>query len=169
MAVNMVTWIGNQDGAKEPLTMLGKFQAGATQAIKRGEVLKISSTNWVPSTVDYSSTADTAIANEEIKSGDLAGYYEIIVPRKGDIFEYPLDSASAVTVGTAVKLYTSQSVSTSGSNAIGYIVGQENYPQKQTHLSDGQVGDSGTTVKSVAYARMRFKNSVSYLTAVNGE
>lgn len=170
MATNHVRWVGNMFGAKEPLIVLGLFQAGATQAIKRGEILeKTGATNtaWVPMDSDFNGAGNIAIANEEIKSGDRAGYYEIIVPRPGDIFEYELAAASAVAIGTSLYYSSSEKVTvTAGTYVLAIAVGQEHYPQKQGHLADDASGDAGTTVRSTSYVRMTFDLASSLYAAL---
>jgi len=170
MATNQMRWVGNLDGASEPRVMLGKFQAGATQAIKRGELLELTgdtNTAWVPLDSDFGMNSNVAIANEEIKSGDRAGYYEIIVPRPGDIFEFDLAAAGNDGAGTAVYYSDSETVTvTAGSNVLGYIVGQEHYPDKQGHLTDDASGDAGTTIRSVSKARIAIKAACSYYSAL---
>lgn len=166
MAKNQVRWIKNLNGAPDPLIILGKFQAGSTQAIKRGELLELSSTNWIPLDADQAMAGIIAIANEEIKAGDLAGYYEIIIPRPGDVFEYELAAASAIALGTALYWSSSEKVTvTAGTNIIGYAAGQEHYPQKSGHLSDGEGFSAGTTIRSTSHVRMTFKEAVSYYKA----
>ena len=163
MASNKATWIRNLDGAQEPLVILGLFQAGATAAVKRGEILELSSSNWIPLDADQSMAGVIAVANEEIKSGDRAGYYEIIIPRPGDVFEFELAAAGATALGTALYFSTSQKLTVSaGTNVVGRAVGQEHYPQKQGHLADDAGGDAGTTVRSTSYVRMTFTKAASY-------
>jgi len=165
MATNNVRFVRNLLGAGEPFVTLGKFQAGATQAIKRGEILEFTGdTNsaWVPIDSDFAMDGNVAIANEEIKSGDRAGYYEVIVPRPGDVFEYELAAAAAVAYGTALFYSSSEKVTTTaGNNVLARAVGMEHYPQKQGHLADDAAGDAGTTIKSTSYVRMCFSQSAS--------
>lgn len=166
MATNQVRWVGNLNGEKAPLIMLGKFQAGDTQAIKRGEILERtadSATRFVPIDSDLVAAANIAIANEEIKAGDRAGYYEIIAPRAEDVFEFDLAAASAVAVGTALYYSNSETLAASGSNILGYAAGQEHYPLKQGHLSDDGSPDSGETIRSTSKVRMCFREAVSVL------
>lgn len=169
MAANKVTWIRNLFGASEPLIMLGKFQAGASQAIKRGEILELTAdtnTRFVPMDSDFAMAANVAIANEEIKNGDRAGYYEIVVPRPGDIFAFLLAAAGAPALGTALYWSSSQVLTvTAGSNIIGYAAGQAHYPLKQGHLADDASPDAGETLRSLPYVHMVFKESVSYFAA----
>lgn len=169
MATNNVRWVRNLFGASEPLVMLGLFQAGSTAAIKRGELLeKTGATNtaWVPIDSDFAMSGNIAIANEEIKAGDRAGYYGIIVPRYGDVFEYALAAASAIAVGAAVYYSSSEAVAASGTNILGYAVGQEHYPSKQGHLADDASGDAGSTVKSTSYARITITRTASYFASL---
>jgi hypothetical protein len=169
MATNQARFIRNIFGLKGPFKYLGLFQAGGTQAIKQGEMLKIDTGNFVPITADYNSSADLAIADEEIKSGDYAGYYWIIVPRPGDIFEFDLDSASAITVGTNLQAGASnptESFQTGGSNHIAKAVGQEHYPNPQGHASDDASPDEGSTVRSTSKVRVMFEAASSYYSAL---
>lgn len=170
MATNQVRWVRNLFGAPAPLVMLGLFQAGASQAIKRGEILEKTAggnTQWVPMDSDFAGSANVAIANEEVKSGDRAGYYEIIVPRPGDVFRFALAAAGANAVGTALYWSDSETLTiTAGSNILAYIAGQEHYPLKQGHLVDDIAPDSGTAIKSTSFALVTFKEAVSYLKAI---
>jgi len=168
MATNKARWVRNLQGASEPLVMRGKFGAGATQAIKRGEILELTgntNTEWVPVDSDFAMDSNVAVANEEIKSGDRAGYYEIIVPREGDVFEFDIASAAATAVGAALYYSDSETLAASGTNIVGYAVGQEHYPDKQGHLADDASGDAGTTIRSISVVRMVFRAAVSYWSA----
>lgn len=165
---NYPRYVGSLFGDLPPLVILGKFQAGATQAIKRGEMLELSSGNWIPLDADQSMTAIIAIAAEEIKSGDLAGYYHILVPRPGDLWDFPLaaDNSSG-DVGDALYWSDSETLTaTAGSNILAYIVGQHHYPQKQGHAADGDPADRGTTIRSVRKVQVTFKAAVSYYAAL---
>lgn len=165
MASNKATWVRNLNGASEPLIMLGNFAAGASVPIKRGEIIELTgntNTEWVPLDSDFDPAGNLAVANEEIKAGDRAGYYEIIVPRPGDVFEFELAAATAIVMGAELFYSSSQKLATTGTNELGVSVGQEHYPQKQGHLADEPGGDAGTTVKSTSYVRMHFKTAGSY-------
>jgi hypothetical protein len=166
MATNKVAWVKNLNGSPGPLIMKGLFQAGATQAVKKGEILELDSGNWIPLNADQSMAGVIAVANEEIKSGDRAGYYEIIVPRPGDVFEFELATAAATAVGTALYYSTSQKLAASGSNILAYAVGQEHYPQKQGHLSDESSGDAGTTVRTTSNVLVSITKAASYYAAL---
>ena len=152
MASNQVRWLRNLGGAQGPLIMLGLFQAGATQAIKRGELLELTgdtNTAWVPLDSDFAMAGNVAIAHEEIKDGDRAGYYEIIVPRPDDVFEFTLAAAGDPELGTPLYFSSSEVLTeTAGTNIVGRVANQAHYPQKQGHLSDEPSGDAGTTIKN---------------------
>ena len=168
MATNRVAWVGNMYGASKPLVMLGKFETGT--AIKRGELLELTAdtnSSWCPMDSDFNAAANLAVANEEVKSGDRMGFYEIIVPRPGDIFEYELATASAIAVGTSVTYSSSEKVTTGGSYAIGYAVGQEHYPLKQGHVVDDAGPDRGETIRSTGYVRFTFRLAASYFALWN--
>ena len=170
MATNQARWIRNLFGAPKPLVMLGLFQAGVTAAVNRGELLELTAdgnTKWIPMNSDFAGSANVAIANEEIKSGDRAGYYEIIVPRPGDLFEFDLDTANNPALATALYYSSSEVVSESGSNILAYVAGQDHYPDKQGHLSDDASGDAGATLRNTAAVHLTFKEAVSYWKALN--
>lgn len=159
-------WVGNLNGLPRPMIYRALFQAGGTQAIKAGEILEFTGNSnlaFVPIDSDFDmSGGDIAIANEEIKSGDRAGYYEVIVPRPGDIFEFELSSAADTAFGSELYYNSSEKVATSGTNVLGIAVGQEHYPQKQGHLSDDAAGDAGTTIKDTSHIRMTICERNSY-------
>lgn len=169
MATNQVRWLRNMFGAKSPLVILGNFAAGTTAAIKRGELIEFTgntNTEWVPMDSDFAGNSNVAVAHEEIKSGDRAGYYEIIVPRPGDVFEFELATAAAPVLGASLYYSTSEKLATSGSNALGYVAGQAHYPNRQGHLADDASPDQGTTVRTVSHIEMTFKEAVSYLKVI---
>lgn len=168
MAENRTPFLRNLiTGDTKPLIMLGLFQAGATQAIKRGELLELDTGNFVPLDADQSMAGVVAIAAEEIKSGDRAGYYRILVPRPGDVFEFELAAAGANAVGTVVYWSDSETVTiTAGSNQLGTIVSQDHYPQRQGHLADDASPDQGTSVRSASYAGITILAAASYYAAL---
>lgn len=166
MATNKMTFVRNVFGHEQPYLAKGLFQAGATQAIKRGEILEKTAggaTQWVPIDSDYAMDADVAVAHEEIKSGDRAGYYWIEVPRPGDIWRYALAAANAAALGASLYYSNSETVTvTAGTNIIGVVADEDHYPAKQGHASLDASGDAGTTIKSTSYALMAFLEDISY-------
>jgi len=166
MATNQLRWIKNLLGAKEPLIMLGLFQSGTDQAIKRGEILERTddgNTRWIPMDDDFAGNANVAIANEELKAGDRAGYYEIIVIRPGDVFEFDILTAGNAAVGAAMYWSDSETLVASGSNILAYVADQDHYPLKQGHTADDASPDSGETLRTIPKVRVTFKEAVSAL------
>ncbi len=155
-------------GSTTPMIKLGLFAAGSTTAIAAGQILEKTNTGntiWDPLDSDYAMTGTDdaiAVAAEDIKAGDRAGYYSIIVPRPGDVFEAPLAAASAMAVGTKLTYSSATALTTGGSNAIGYACGQDNYPTEQGHLASDASPDSGVTVRSTSYVQFTFAVAASY-------
>ena len=81
--------------------------------------------------------------------------------RPGDMFEFDLATAASTAIGTALTYSSSTAVTTGGTYPLGYAVGMQHYPQRQFHLSEGQIGDNGSTIKSQGTVIMCFKASVS--------
>ena len=163
-------WVANLYGHGGPFKFPGKFQAGATQAIFKGELIKLSGGNWVPMSTDTAMSAIVAIADCDIKSGDLAGYYPIIVPRPGDVFEFALDASTTTTIGQALYVYGSgigsQTVTaTVGTNILGHVVDSSVIPM-QGHASVSPGLDAGTTLLARSQIRMTIKASCSYFAAL---
>ena len=166
MAINRVVWVRNLNGALGPLRMPGLFAAGATKAIKRGEILEQtagSSDTWVPLDSDFGMNSNVAVADEEVVSGDRAGYYGILVPRPGDVFRFLLAAANDVDIGTPLYFSDSETVTISaGSNIIGNSVGFGHYPFPQGHLSVDGGGDLGVTIPTQLQVEMVFTEVASY-------
>lgn len=171
MASNKSPFVKNLFGAPGALIRKGKFQAGSTQAIKAGELLELDTGNFVPLTSDKAMAGTVAIANEEIKAGDRAGYYEIIVPRPGDVFEFELESAAAAAIGAAVYVDDeSQKVTTNaGTNILGHVYDHSGVPGKQGHLTAGDLTDAGTTIASTTHVHITIKESASFWNALQGD
>lgn len=164
---NQIRWVKNLNGDRAPATTKGLFQAGATQAILAGEILQLSGGNWVPMASDNVYARDVAIAQCEIKSGDLAGYYPIIVPRPGDVFEFALAAAGNPSLGTALYYSTSQVLTeTAGTNVLARAADDSLYPEYQGHASDDASPDMGTTLRNVARVRVTIDLTASYYAAI---
>lgn len=152
-----------------PMVYPGLFQAGATQAITKGALLKRTAdtnTRWTPAD-DHDAAAGSglALAAQEIASGDLAGYYELWIPRPGDVWEFDLAAASALAPETA--LYPSGTAGvvltvTAGSNIVAYSVIGSNFPGLQKRLSQGQTGDFGETFRSTSKVWAVFRAACSF-------
>lgn len=165
------TWIENLENPLKtgPTIVLGLFGAGATTAITLHTLLERTNTGntiWVPIDSDHdASTTKLAIAGQAITSGDPAGFYPIIVPVAGDVFECDLAAASALAPETAL-YYSSATAATvtAGTNIFGYTVPGPNHPAQQKRNSQGQLGDSGVTFQSTNRARFVFRSSYSAYT-----
>jgi len=170
MAANKTPYIGNLiTRDTNPLIIPGLFQAGSTQAVKFGEVLEFTgdtNSKWVPWDSDADITTGIAVAGCEIKAGDRAGYYPILVPRPGDVFEFALDTAGDPVLGASLYYSASQTVSEAGSNVMGYVADWEHYPL-QGHLADDSSPDAGTTLRNLTHVQMTFKISRSWWTILN--
>jgi hypothetical protein len=141
------------------------FQAGGTQAIEYGEILEFTgntNTALVPIDSDFLMSGHIAIANQDIISGDRAGYYEVIIPRPDDVFEFALATAGATAVGQRLYYSSSEAVTTTGTHILGNAVGLSHYPDLQGRLTKGATGDAGVTISSYAYVQMTFAQSASY-------
>jgi len=166
------SWRYNMNGAKEPLYYYGLFAAGSSQAIVEGDILEFTgggNTQWVPIDSDFDYDGNIAVAAEKVKAGDLAGYYKIIVPRPGDVFEYALASGSALAYGTAMTYHGTQSVTTGGSHTLATATGQGHYPNKQGHLAAGDLFDSGVTIRSTDTVEMVFAETASLWNKLCGD
>lgn len=155
-------------GSREPLIMRGLFQAGSTQEIVAGQILEFTADTAqrftpIDSDANFATAGDLAVAVEDIAAGDRAGYYKIIAPRPYDVFAFDLAAASAIVRGTALYYSSPTAFAISGSNVIGYSVGEEHYPDFQEHLSKGGLANMGETVRSTGIVLMTFRTAVSYL------
>jgi hypothetical protein len=166
MASNKIAFVGHAriKGA-EPYRVPGSFAAGASQAVKQGEILILSGGLWAPLGSDTSMSGVIAVADCEIRSGDLAGYRPIIVPGEDDLFVFDLASANSPAIGDAVYYSSSQAVALTGSNVLGYVAGFDHYPMQGFQSVDASP-DVGTTKRTVSSVVIRFKKSVSYLIAI---
>lgn len=172
MASNKYVFVKNLNGADGPLVLpIGRFAAGSSQAVKVGEILELSGGDFTPLTSDKAMAATVAIAAEEIKDGDRAGYYDIMIPRPGDVFEVELEAAAAAAIGAAVYIDDeSQKVTTTaGSNVLGHVIGHGGVPHKQGHLTAGDLIDSGTTIASTNHVHITIKEGASYWNALQGD
>lgn len=156
MALNKSPWMGNIGGASKPLIIMGKVQAGATQAIKRGEICTFNETAgyFIPANAVADGKYALAICNEEQKAEDLERYIEFIAIRSGDVFEFPLAAARAVAIGDTFTLTASDSQTLTYSataSPVAFAVGKGNYPE------------TGTTIRTQSFAQVCFNPEVSYL------
>lgn len=170
MAKRNVKWVKNIDGGG-PLLMPLKFQAGTTQAVDEGEFLELSSGNFIPLATDKAMAATVAISQEEIKSGDLAGYYMGLVPRPGDVFEVDLLSTDAQNPDRGAVVYVDGDDSvttTAGTNTLGAVVDHDGFPKRSGHTSDDASIGEGTTIANAPSNKVliSIKEGASYFNAL---
>lgn len=163
---NYFPWVKNLGGADGPLIKLVKFQAGATQAIAKGEILELSSGNFIPLDADQAMAGIIAVAAVDIVDGDKAGYFPVMIPRPDDVFEFDLAAAAAAALGASLYYSSSTTLTTTaGSNVIGKVWDHEGIPKEQGRLSKSSLMDQGTTIGSATSVHMIFNEAVSYLAA----
>ena len=154
-AVNKSPWVRNILGASEPLIILGKVQAGSSQAIKAGEICVYNETSgyFVPANAAADLRYGLAISNEEQKAADSARYMEFIGIRDSDVFEFVLAAADTCEYGDALTLTASDSqmlTYDADGLAVAFVVGRQNYPE------------TGVTLRSITYAEVSFRRECSY-------
>lgn len=169
---NRMTWDHNVNGAKAPFRVLGLFAAGSTATNDRGDILELtanSNTEWITMNSDFAGNANVAVAGEEILDGDLAGYYWIIVPRPGDVFEFILSAAGNPSIGASLYWSAAQTVAETGSNVLGRMLSTSHYPKQGRKSIDGGASpDAGVVIPNTPGTRvlMGFDPDVSYYRAL---
>lgn len=152
MAKRNVKWAHSVFQAPSPYLLLGSFQAGTTQAVDESEFLELSSGNFVPLATDKAMAGTVSVSVEEIFSGDLAGYYPVVVPRPGDVFECDLASgADDTSPDRANTVYVSgddEVTTTDGTNVFGAVVDHDGFPRRSGHASRDASISEGTTIGS---------------------
>jgi len=138
------------------------FGAGATTAIKSGEILDYATGTAVPLASDKAMSKIIAIADCEIRSGDLAGYRKAIIPRLGDVFEYSLAAASAPAVGANLYWSDSETLKVAGANVLAVVVDDSLIPL-QGFNSVNPSYDAGVVLRTTGKVRLVFLNAVSYM------
>ena len=163
-------WKKNIQGERKgPLKFPVLFASGASQAIKQGELLDLATGTAVPLASDKAMTAGIiAIACSELKSGDLAGYYDVIIPTPGDIFEMALAAAANPSPGASLYFSTSQILATSGSNVLGFVCDPSIVPIQDAFASVNPAFDVGTTMRTVSSVLFTIKNANSYFSLLQG-
>ena len=159
----MIRFVKHLGGDNNPLIHYGRFQAGSTQAINRGDLLELSGGNFIPLTSDKAMVGTVAIAAADIKAGDAAGDYPIMVPRKLDVWEFPLDAADAPARGSTIAVESATTVQTTVTNTLGTVWDHDGFPRPQKHLSSGGLIDSGTTTGNTNQVHFLILEAVSYL------
>lgn len=165
-AVNLgCVWKKNIFGASAPFKFPALFAAGASQAIKSGELLDLNTGTAAPLASDKAMSGIIAISDCELRSGDLAGYHMVIIPRPGDIFEMALSAAAAPAVAASLYWSTSQILATSGSNILGTVVDDSIIPM-QGFDSVNPSYTAGTTFRTVGKVLFAVKQAASFYAAL---
>lgn len=163
---NFGRFVKNVHGDKM-MTKLMPFLAGSSQAVKAGEMLSDVGGYMTPQSADAAMTAELCFAAEEIKAGDPAGYYPVIVPQDGDVFYSELSAgAAAPTPGASVYFdaVSTEKVALTGTNVIGKVLGHNGVPQKQNHADSG-AGSVGATIGNATWVEWIVTRAASLMTA----
>ena len=155
-AVNKDPFVRSLSHDGKPHVFRGLVQAGSTQAIKIGEICAFNKTAgyWVPVSAVNDFIYALAVARQEQKSDDVAGYIEFYSLHPDDQFEFTIDAARALALGDTFLLTTSDSQKLTYS-ATGYPVARcvddGNYPER----------GAGTTIRNRSYAVVSFNIACS--------
>lgn len=160
MAKNKDPYLYTKGGGK-PHTFLGLVQAGATQAIKKGEICTWDETTgyFIPVNAVADHRYPLAISKEEQKAsgrGELTAsrYIEFYSLHPDDVFEFELAAAAQIAAGDPYTLTASNSqklTAAAGAFAVAIAVGQEHYPQEED-----------TSIAYQSYGRFSFNPICSY-------
>ena len=163
MATNKAPWVRNLGGAAQPFRILVAVAAGSSQAIKKGEICKISNpgqSNEAAAPVSGASdNTNLVVCDREQKADDKARMIEFIVPRPDDEFEFALDSARAVAVGETFAISDSETLTYATSNVVARQSSDQNAPNPS---------ENDTTRRSASKAHVCFAEGASYWAAING-
>jgi hypothetical protein len=159
-AVNKDPFVYRKGGGL-PSIFRGLVQAGATQAIKIGEICTWDETTgyFKPANAVADHRYMLAIAKEEQKAtarGELTGarYIEFYSLDPMDVFEFPLAAAESLALGNPYTLTASDSqklTAAAGAFAVAINVDDGHYPQ-----------EADTTIANQSYARVSFNPAVTW-------
>lgn len=154
MPVNKSPFVRSRNKDGKESVFRGPVQAGATQAIKRGELCVFNKTSgqWVPVSAVADSVYALAMAREEQKAADLARYIEFYSLHPADEFEMEIDAARALALGDTFLLTASNSQKLTYS-ATGFPVAR--------CVDDGHYPEVGTTIRNRSYAVVSFNTLCS--------
>jgi len=162
-AVNKDPFVRSGRKNGNPHTFKGLVQAGATAAIKIGEICTWNETvgYFIPVNAVADSRYPLAIAKEEQKlavgrTGELnaARYMEFYSLHPEDVFEFPLAAAAAVIPGDPYTLTASDSqklTAAAGAFPVAFIVDDDHFPQ-----------EINTTIRSISYGNFSFNPVASF-------
>ena len=171
---NLSPYLGNVI-SHDPLPLVRLGLVAAASAIEKGDIVEYtgnSNTEWVVIDSDFAGDANVAVMNEEVRTDDALGYYELIVPRPGDIFEFTLVTAGNPLLGAGLYWVSDgDGLAESGSNILCRVADDAHYP-KQNHVAINGAGapDEGVTIPNTANGKVivAFLPAVSYYEAIFG-
>lgn len=160
MPTNKSPFLKSDSGALNPKVVLLPVQAGATQAIKAGEICQYGKVAGYAAPVDAATdTTMLVVAQKEQKSDDVERMLPFIVPRPDDMFEFALSANRAVELGETFAISDSQTLAYATSNVVFRIADDCNQPEPE---------EESTTARTVSHARGYFDEQASYLAALTG-
>jgi len=162
------TYNKSLSGGREPLRLLVLFAAGATTTVERGEILELSGGVFLPLNADQAMAGIIAIADHTITSAHLGGYYPVIIPRPGDVFDYDLATAGNPVRGASLYWVSSTTIAEAGTNVLGEVYDHSGYPQQQGNADVGDGAGRGTTIVDAKRISMTFLRAVSYYAVLQG-
>ena len=106
-----------------PILVRLPVRAGSTQAIAQGAICKLTGLDFAASPIAPAAEDDSGffplIAWQEQAAGDPARCITFAVPCPGDLFEFPLNAATAMGWGDGIAIKTGQSVKKATAGLIG--------------------------------------------------
>lgn len=155
MAVNKDPFIRSLSADNKPQLFRGLVQAGATQAIKRGEICCFNKTAgyWEPVALEADFIYALAISKEEQKSGQAIRYMEFYSLHPNDQFEFQIDAARSLALGDRFVLTAADSQKITYSavkQPVCRCVDDGHYPQEED-----------TTIRNKSYAVVSFAPYIS--------
>ncbi|MFH1614575.1 MAG: hypothetical protein ABIG61_05785 [Planctomycetota bacterium] len=160
-AVNKDPFCYSRSKDGKPDIFKGLVQAGATQAIKVGEICTWNETTgyFIPVDAVADHRYPLAISKEEQKATGRAEltairYIDFYSLNPEDVFEFPLAAAQSLAIGDPFTLTASDSqklTAAAGAFAVAINVDDGHYPQEED-----------TTIRSQSYARVTFNPAVTW-------
>lgn len=158
---NLDPFLGSRNKGSKAVQFLGLVQAGATQAIKRGEICTWDKTvgYFVPvsAVADHRYTLAIPIEEQKAKGrGQLTAkrYIPFYALSPDDIFQFQLDAAAALTLGQQYTLSSTDSqhlTAGAGDFAVAIAADTDHYPQEED-----------TVIRTQLWARVIFNQSCTY-------
>ncbi len=121
-AVNRHIGYQNFNGRAMPVFVYLPVRAGSAQAIKRGEICKLTSldlagTPLAPAAADENGFVPL-IAWEEQAVSDPARKLQFVLPTEGDLFRFPLATAATLRPGSTLEISDSQTLKSGSTHPV---------------------------------------------------